>query len=220
MKKIIIIGDGDHALVVIDILNEMKSSGEDIEILGLTSINYEVGISFHGVKVLGNDDILLRYLNDQDIFIVLGVGGFKSNSVRKKMFIKFTELGLNYFNVIHPKSIISKSVKIGKGVVIFPNVILNANVEIGDNTIIATSTSVDHGTKINNHVLISAGVTIGGNVKIGEETLLALGSKVISNVNIGYCVLVAAGAIVVSDIEANKTVFGIPAKANENYERK
>lgn len=217
MKKVIILGDGGHAKVVIDIINEMIAIDATIEIEGVTSLTANRNELIMGYKILGNDDVLLNYSENKDIFVAIGIGGFKDNSLREKVFNKINGLGFNFLNVIHPTAIISKSVKLGKGIVIFPNVVLNTNVEIGNNSIIATSASIDHDTIVHDHVLVSAGVTVGANTKIGKSSLLALGSKVISSVSIGENVLVASGAVVVNNVKDNTAVFGIPAKEKSNY---
>lgn len=206
-EKVIIVGDGGHAKILIDILHSMK----EYEVLGVTSIN-NTQKTFYGVPVLGNDDILDEYFKKNIKNIALGIGGFTDNAFRTLLYERFTNRGFNIINTIHPKSVISKSVTLGKGVVIFAGVILNAEVKIGNNVIIATGSTIDHESIINDHSLISAGVTIGANTIIEESSLCALGSKVISGITIGRNVLVAAGAVVVNNIENNSKVYGVPAK--------
>ena len=212
MRKVIVVGSGGHAKVVIDILEEMISNGAELQIIGVTSNSIALSDLFFGYLVLGPDEIIKNYANDEAIVAAMGLGGFKDNLLREKVFNYIKGFGINFINVIHPSAIISKTAKFGEGIVIFPGVIINTVVEIADNSIIATGSSIDHETVIEKNVLISAGVTIGAYSKIGQGSLLALGCKVISGVKIGVNVLVAAGAVVISDIEDDKKVFGIPAK--------
>jgi sugar O-acyltransferase (sialic acid O-acetyltransferase NeuD family) len=211
-KKVIVVGSGGHAKVVIDILQEMIANESKIEIIGVTSNLLAIAEVFFGFKVLGTDEIIKNYSNNDNYMVAMGLGGYRDNTLRDKIFHYVKDFGINFINAIHPSAIISKSVKLGEGVVIFPGVVINTDVMIGDNSIIATLASIDHETIIENNVLVSAGVTVGAYAKIGSGTLLALGSKVISGVTIGRNVLVASGAVVVSNIDDNKTVFGIPAK--------
>ncbi len=206
-EKVLIVGDGGHAKIVIDILREMNQ----YEILGVTSKHNDKN-EFYGFPVLGNDDVLDVYFNKGIKNIALGIGGFKDNELRTHLYEKFFEKGFVFINAIHPKSIIAKSAIIGKGVVIFAGVILNSEVKVGDNVIIATGSTVDHETVIEDNSLISAGVTIGANAVIGKGTLCALGAKVVSGITVGEKSLIAAGAVVVNDIGANSKVFGLPAK--------
>lgn len=206
-EKVIVIGDGGHAKIVIDILREMGT----YEIIGVTSKQADKQI-FYDLPILGNDDILVKYQKEGINNVAIGIGGFKDNELRTRIFNDLFSKGFNIINVIHPKSIIANSVILGKGVVIFAGVILNTGVNLGDNVIVATGSTVDHETIIDKHCLISAGVTIGANTRINSGTLCALGSKVISGITIGENVLVAAGAVVVSNLKTGSKVFGIPAK--------
>ena len=207
-KDVIVLGSGGHAKVVIDILHQMT----DYEIIGVTSTNLKHGDLFQGHEVLGDDNVLPLYKKNGINYVVMGIGGYRDNNLRKTLFQQIRNLGFDFVNVIHPLAILSETSKLGKGVTIFPGAIINTEVKIGDNVIIATGASVDHETIIENHVLVSAGVTIGANSIIKEGALLALGSKVISGITIGSNSLIAAGAVVVNDIRDNQKVFGLPAK--------
>lgn len=206
--NLILIGSGGHAKLVIDILEETNACN----IIGVTTTDLKAGESFQGYPVLGNDEVLPEYRKKGISYAAMGLGGYRDNALRKKVYEKIKSLGYTFLNAIHPSAIISKTAKIGEGVVIFPGVILNTEVVIGNNSIIATGSTIDHETVIGNHVLVSAGVTVGAYTCIEDNVLMALGSKVISGLIIKSNVLVAAGAVVVNDIEENTKVFGIPAK--------
>jgi sugar O-acyltransferase (sialic acid O-acetyltransferase NeuD family) len=210
MKKVIVIGSGGHAKVVIDILQEMQ----DIEICGITSTSLKVGSYYFGYPIIGDDAILTTYL-DHNYFVAMGLGGYRNNNLREKVYNYAKKIGLTFINAIHPSAVISKTVKLGEAVVIFPGVVLNTDVEIGNNSIVATGSTIDHETKIGNNVLVSAGVTVGAYSKIEDNALLALASKVISGITIGRNAVVAAGAVVIKDVQNDETVFGIPASTKK-----
>ena len=212
MKKIIVIGSGGHAKVVIDIIHQMNAH----KIIGVTTNSLEVNSSFCGYPILGDDSVLEKYkMNDGIMHIAMGVGGFKDNIIRKKIYTNVKSLGMTFINVIHPHSIISKSTQIGEGVTIYPGVVINTDVKIGNNVIIATGATIDHETIIEDNVLVSTGATIGAYTLIKDGALLALGSKIISGLTIGSNSLIAAGSVVVKDVESNQKVFGIPAKVKQ-----
>ncbi len=215
MKKIVVLGSGGHAKVVIETLQAMKQ----YEIVGVTTTDSTLKGLFFGVPVLGNDS-LLPMLHSQGIqFAAIGVGGYRDNNLRKKIFNLAKSAGFECPTVIHPRAIISQTAKIGAGSVIFPGAIIHSNTIIGQNVVVATGATVDHDTTIANDVLVSAGVHVGANVKIAESSLLAIGSIIISGIQVGRGSLVAAGAVVVKDVLDNENVFGIPAKAR-HYDTK
>ncbi len=207
MEKVIVIGDGGHAKVVIDII-ECENK---YEIIGVTSKDKTHG-KFFGYDILGNDSVLIDYFKKGIKNVAIGVGGFTDNVLRKKIFEKLDAIGFNIINAIHPSAVVSKYAKLGRGVVIFPNASINTDAILKDNVILVTNSSVDHESVIESHVLISAGVTVGANVSVGEGSLLGIGATVVSEKKIGKNTLVAAGACVVKDIGNNLRVFGIPAR--------
>lgn len=205
-NDIILIGDGGHAKIIVDILE----ASSNYNIIGVTSIKKDKN-DFLGYPILGNDSILYEYFNKGINKVALGLGGYRNNNLRIKMYKLVKKIGFEVVSAVHPRAILSKSVKLGEGNAIFAGAIINPEVRIGNNVIIATGASIDHETIIKDHALISAGVTIGGYVEIEEGVLCALGSNVISGIKIGKNALVAAGAVVVNDIMENTKVFGIPA---------
>ncbi len=210
-KKIIVLGSGGHAKVVIDILNLMPN----IQIIGVTSNSIEKGNSFFGYPVIGNDEEIIKY-DPLTHSIAMGLGGYRNNDLRVQAYNYVKNIGFSFINTIHPSAIISKKIKMGEGITIFPGVIINTDVEINNNVIIATGSSIDHETIIQKNTLISAGVTIGAYSIIGEECLIALGSKIISGINIANNTLVGAGAVVVKDTIPYSEMIGIPAYNRKN----
>lgn len=209
MKKVIVVGSGGHAKVVIDIVNSMAG----MQIAGVTSMDLPPGSVFCGYKVLGNDSVLPQlYQEGKFDELAIGVGGYKDNELRTKIYGNLKSAGFKIANVIHPTAYISKTVMLGEGCVIFPGVLLNTEVKIGNNSIVATGASIDHETVIGNNVLVSAGVTIGAYAKIEDNALIALGVKIISGITIGEKTLIGAGSVVVKNIESNSVAIGVPAK--------
>ena len=207
-EKIILLGSGGHAGIVLDIIEEM----DVYNIVGVVTKEEIPAGKFNGYKILGDDNVLTELLKDGITKAVIGVGGFKDNVSRKKIFTKLKEMSFEIVPAIHPKAIISRSVTINEGMVAFAGVVINPNVRIGNNVIIATGATIDHETELNDHVLVSAGVTVGANSYIREGALLALGSKIISGVTVGRNVLIGAGAVVVKDCIEPGTYLGTPAK--------
>ncbi len=208
-EKIIIIGSGGHAQVIMDILNQRN----DIEVCGVTSISMSRGADFCGVPVLGNDSDLMSLAKEFGIDkLAMGIGGFKDNNHRTQLYDRLVKQGFSFTNIIHPQASISPTVTFGEGVTIYPGAIINTKVTIGNNVIIASGVVIDHEAIIGDNVLLSTGVKIGGYSTVHKNALIALGANVVAGVQIGADVVVAAGAVVTQNIPAGLIVYGIPAK--------
>lgn len=191
MKKIVFIGGGGHAKVLLDIV---RMNGGDI--LGFVDAQK----TDFPEKYLGNDEVLAeKKYSSEEIILVNGVGSVKRPERRQEVFEHFKLLNYQFLSVVHPRAIVSESAKLGEGVQIMANGVVNPGAHIGDDVIINTSASVDHDCRIGAHSHIAPGVTLSGNVNIGYGCHLGTGAKVIQGITIGDKILIAAGEIVISE---------------------
>jgi len=203
-KPVVIIGNGGHARVLIDILTMQQR-----EIIGYTAPNEEHNP--YNIPYLGGDDEILKY-NQDSIELVNAIGSVSTTRLRTNIFNNFKSKGYNFATVIHPSAIISHKVVLGEGVQIMAGAVIQSFVRIDDNTIINTSASVDHDCYIGQHCHIAPGCVLSGGILIGEETHIGTGTKIIQNVTIGKNVIVGAGSLVLRDIKDNRKVYGSPAE--------
>ncbi|GGG63314.1 acetyltransferase [Paenibacillus radicis (ex Gao et al. 2016)] len=202
--KVVIIGGGGHAKVIIDILN----SSNRYDIVGFTSqSNHQQNLC--GVQYLGDDSILSSLMLEGIKYCSIAIG---DNKIRKKLFDKLVKEGFTPINAISPSAYVSSSARIGNGVVIMPGAVVNASAIIEDNVIINTLTGIDHDCTISAHSHIAPGVSLAGGVFVGEGTFIGVGSSVIPEVKIGEWTVIGAGSAVVNDISSHVTVVGVPAK--------
>ena len=208
-KRVIIIGAGDHAKVLLDILLE-----QDVTVIGLTDKSISKGTCIYGVPVIGDDSEILKYKTDE-IELVNGIGSVGNTSIRQKVFSSLKEKGYFFRSVIHEASIVSKRAKLGEGVQLLAGAIVNIEAEIDDNTIINTKTSIDHGCVIGKHCHIAPGCSFSGCVRIGDCTHIGTGTSIIQGINIGKNVLIGAGSVVINNVSDNEKAFGVPARVRK-----
>ncbi len=208
-KPVIIIGAGDHAKVLLDILLDQNEN-----VIGLTDKSLSKGTCIYGVSVIGDDSEILKYKADE-IELINGIGSVGNTSLRRKVFVSLKEKGYVFKSVIHPSVIISKRAKIGEGTQLLAGSVVNTEAEIGDNAIINTKTSIDHGCVIGKHCHIAPGCSFSGCVKVGEGTHIGTGTSIIQGINIGKNVLIGAGSVVISDVSDNEKAFGVPARVQK-----
>ena len=197
MEKVIIIGGGGHAKVLIDCIETQNM----FEIISVLDDNPDLH------EILNYKVLRRTTLNSQnDVKIILGIG---NNVTRKKI---AEELSAEYITAVHPSAIISKYAKIGKGTVIFAGAIVNAGAVIGDHCIINSGSIIEHDCVLEDFVHISPNAALSGAVKIGSGSHIGTSANVIQNLTIGSNVTIGSGAVVISDIPDNCTAVGIPAK--------
>lgn len=203
-QKVVIIGAGGHAKVVIDILK----SGSEYDVIGCIAKKIEHQ-SVLGVPILG-EDLILAKLFASDVtnaFVAIG-----DNKLREKLSLEVENIGFNLINAIAPKAYVSKSATLGKGIAIMPGAVINAEASIGSNVIVNTSATVDHDCIVEDYVHIAPGVHLAGNVNLGKGTFLGVGSSIIPQTNIGEWCVIGAGTVVIKDLPPFSKCAGVPAK--------
>lgn len=145
------------------------------------------------------------------------LGGVKPN-VKQKIFESFSkEKKLNFINLISKNTNISKTVKLGKGVVINCGVSIAGHTTLEDYVFINRNVSIGHHTNIGKFTTVNPGCNIAGNVKIGMGCQIGIGANIIDGITIGDNVIIGAGSIVTKDVESNVVAYGIPCrKIKEN----
>ena len=205
-SKVIIYGCGGHGRVIYDILLNMNN----VNIIGFVDDDIKmVGNVIHQIKVLGTSEILYDLLEDGINQIVLGIG---DNNIRANLFSKWEKAGFRIYNAIHPSAYISKTVELGKGIVIMAGTVINTGSIIGDNVCINTGATIDHDNKLGDHVHIYPGSNLTGGVCVGSYTYIGSNAVVNPYISVGNHVIIGSGSVVINDIPDNVTVFGVPAK--------
>lgn len=200
MNNISVIGASGHAKVIIDLIEEIGGTVENIydqDINKKEIINYKIVHNIYNIP--------------QQSIIAIG-----NNFIRKKI---ADENSFTLPALVHPKSVISKYAVLGEGTVVMAGVSVNADANIGDYCILNTNCSIDHDCKIANFVHISPNVALAGNVEVGECTHIGIGASVIQGIRIGKNCVIGAGAVIIKDIPDGSTVVGNPGKVIKEINR-
>lgn len=207
-SKPVIIGYSGHSYVVHDIFTRM----------GYEVIYYcdreEKDLNPFNLIYLGDEtyEKSLTAMENSGYFISIG-----DNIVRSKIQSRlYSLIATAPVNAIHPSAVISKKVKIGKGVMVAANVSINPLAKIGDGVICNTSCIIEHECHIGNYVHIAPGAVLTGNVIIGDYTFVGANSVIKQGVKIGKNVTIGAGTVVIKDIPDNVTVVGNPQHIIKN----
>src|SRR5688572_18922654 len=209
MTRVVGLGAGGHAKVVIEILQLM--GGYEVE--GLLDPRKDLhGSEVAGVPVLGDDSLLSELYSRgvRDAFIGLGTTG--DTRLRKQLYDKTRSSGFQIVSSIHPAASLSKSAVLGHGVTVMAGAIINASAQLGDNVIVNTAAIVEHDCVIGNHVHIATGARLSGGVIVNDGAHIGLGSLIRQKIIVGHSAIVGMGAVVVKNVPADVTVVGVPAE--------
>ena len=205
MKKIIVIGAGGHAKVVIEILKQ----NENFKIIGCTDPNLKKGELINDIPILGDDRILSNLISKGIDGAIVALG---DNMLRCKLYNYIKIFKFELINAISSFTNISTSVELGKGIVIMPGVIVNTSSIVDDNVILNTGSTVDHDCHVYSHAHICPGSHVGGNVTIGEGAFIGIGCNIAPGVSVGNWAVIGAGSTVIKDIPEYSLAVGTPAR--------
>lgn len=204
-KQIVIFGCGGHAKVVVDIIQSTPSYT-----IAAFFDNSPKNADFLGSPVFSDLQQLAEFCRSKHIAnAVVAIG---NNSIRKKLTQDATQIGLALPALIHPKTIISPSAKVGPGTVIMPGVIINSDATIEHGCILNSGVVIEHDCTVGAFSHIAPGTVLCGGVEVGELTLVGARSVAIPLIKIGAHTTLGAGSVVVKDIPANVCAMGNPAK--------
>jgi sugar O-acyltransferase (sialic acid O-acetyltransferase NeuD family) len=215
MVRVVGLGAGGHAKVVIEILRLMQ----EYEPIGLLDPKQELwNTEVLGVPVLGDDDLLPQLYGQGVCQAFIGLGVVGDTRPRRRLYKKVRWFGFQIVEAIHPQAIVGPSAEIGHGPTIMAGSVVNAAARLGDNVIVNTGAIVEHDCVIGDHVHIATGARLASTVHVGEGAHIGLGASVRQCIHIGRNVIVGAGAVVINDVPDGVTVVGVPARILEKRE--
>jgi len=200
-KHLIIIGAGSLGVITLDAALEMNR----YKSIYFLDDHKNTNCLIHNFEVLGGLNRLYE-INKSDYEFIIAIA---DNGVRKTISEKFD---LNYVNIIHPKSIISRFASIGQGNIILANTTIDPNVKTLNHVIINKNNSIGHDSVLNDYAQVSPGCSLGGHTIIKDGAFLGLSVNTLPNINIGTFAKIGAGAMVTKNILKNAVAVGVPAK--------
>lgn len=207
-KKVLLLGGGGHAKVIID---AMRCGMYEIEGI-LENSRDKVGTMVCGIPVIGTDQDLSRFFDQGVKNAVIAIGHMGDGSTRHRLAQQLRSIGFRLPAIIHPQAIVSPLAQIGDGTVVFAGAVVNPCAQIGENCIINTAAVVEHDVILGKGVHIAPRALLSGGVDVGEDTMVGMGSCVLQGRIVGKRCIIGAGSVVTHDVGDDETVVGIPAR--------
>ncbi len=206
MDKIVVIGGGGHAKVLISILKKCS-----YDVVGYTD-DYDRG-SILGVSYLGRDSVLKEINKESRVSLaVVGIGKVNCLDTRLKIQETVKRWGFTFPIITSPRASVNEDVVLGEGTVVFDGVVINSGARIGRACIINSNSTVEHDCRLGDSVHLAPGATVSGGVAIGDNCMIGVGACIIHSVSVSGGALIGAGSTVVKNIEFPGTYAGTPAK--------
>jgi sugar O-acyltransferase (sialic acid O-acetyltransferase NeuD family) len=197
--KLIVVGSGGHAKVVI---SSLLASGWGVcAVYDDDSKKWDRSIM--GIPVTGP----VEKLSESDrlpAVIAVGDGLFRQQIAER--------YDRDWVTVIHPRAYVDASATLGAGTVVFAGAVIQPGVTIGSHAIINTSASIDHDCLIDDYAHVAPGAHLAANVHVLRGAFLGTGAQVIPGITIGEYSIVGAGSTVIRNIPDHVAAVGCPAK--------
>ena len=203
-EKILLIGCGGQARVVVDILLEQKI----YEIAGFVDNNMAV---YRNISTIGQDKDLedLFASGIKNAFIC--VGALANTNIRGSLFNKLSLIGFNFPNIIDSSVMLGYNVTMESGNFLAIGVIVNNNVRIGSNCLINTGVIIEHDVILGNNVHLAPRVTICGDVELGHNCFVGASAVILESRKIREKIIIGALSLVNKDIlESGISGYGLP----------
>jgi UDP-perosamine 4-acetyltransferase len=210
MTKLLLVGGGGHAKVVIDVA---RACG--FEVAGFLDPDPDAP-PIGEARRLGGDEAAPALLAQglSHAFVALG-----DNRLRRKIGERLKAQGFTLATLVHPSAIVSPSAEIGAGVVVMPQAVVNAAARIGDHVIVNTGAVVEHDCVLGAGAHVAPRSAMGGCCAIGEEAFFGLGASARPQSRVGARATVGVGAVVIGEVAEDAVVVGAPARPRGRGDR-
>ncbi len=215
--RLVVIGGGEHARVVIEAARSRPDLWEVSGFLDLQS-NSETERRL-GVPRLGSDQEGRELSAGGNVVFVLGLAALDSRDARVKLTNAYDSEGARWATIVHASAWVSPSVDVGEGVFVSAGALVNSGARIERHAVINTGAIIEHDVVIEEFSQVSPGAVIGGGARVGRNAYVGLGARIRDHVEIGEGAVVGMGAVVVASVPKEVVVVGHPARKQESGRR-
>ena len=210
--KLVLIGAGEHALVVAEAVCSRPDLWEPWGFLDVAPS--ERAAARLGLRWLGDDDEGRRLAATEDLRFILAIGPGNRDR-RRELVLRYKAAGARFATVVHAAAQVSPSAELAAGVLVGCGAIVNGGAHVEAHCLINTGAIVEHDVTVGRLSTVGPGAVIGGGAVIEAETVLGLGCRIRDHVRVGHGAVIGMGAVLVSNAPAGSVMLGVPARARQ-----
>ncbi len=208
MERLIIVGAGRFARVLLQWIRDINKKNPTYEIVGFLTVKDECVPELR-LKIIGKAE---QYIPHSTDCFACGVCVPED----KKYAVKpLCEKNARFVSVIHPTANIANRCNIGQGVVVFPFATISANTIVEDFVTVLFS-GMGHDAIARKYVTINSGCDITGGVVLEEGAEIRSNAVIVPHKKVESGAIVESGSVVIRTVQAGTTVFGNPARRKKS----
>jgi UDP-perosamine 4-acetyltransferase len=134
---------------------------------------------------------------------------------RRPTVARLEAAGLRVASLVHPRAHVSRSSRVGAGVLVGPGAVVGARAGLADHVVLGRGALVGHHSEVEAFATLGPGANVAGNARIGESAFIAMSAAVRDHLTVGPGAVVAMGAVCVRDVPPGATVWGRAASERD-----
>jgi len=206
LEKIVIIGGGGHAKVLISIIKKSLQ----FELAGYVDINDQGEIL--GAQYLGDDNKLNEIFSQGIKNAAIGIGQVQVTQRRHEVVDRVREVGFKFPVIVSKDAIVNEDVLVEEGSQLFDGAVINSGTRIGNFSIINTKATVEHDCTVGDYCHIATSAVLSGGVEVGDFSMIGSNAVIVQYKKIAQHTLIGSGGVVTKDIKEPGKYVGNPVR--------
>lgn len=196
IERLVIVGAGGHAKVVLDALARASVAVRRVDLVDQQTARQGAELMGHVVGPMPVEADL------HGAHFHLAIGDCQA---RARLHAALSTRGGLPWTIVHPAACVGRGAELGSGSFVAAQAVVGPDTALGDGCIVNHGSVVDHDCRIGDFSHIAPRATLCGGVQIGSGVLVGAGATILPGVSVGDGAVIAAGTTVLRDVAAGET---------------
>jgi len=209
---VVIIGGRGNGTAVQAAIEAAAHAGQSVSVLGF--LNDGGADSLDGSPVLDrlSPESVGRFLHrpSTNFTWALTSSSLREDSKKRFEYLKIPKERLQ--TIVDPSAFVSRTAKLGSGVVVHAFSYIAPGASIGDNSVIWPQTFIGTNAVLGEFSYVAANASVGASATLAEGAYLGMNAVARERTHLGYWSVAGMGAVVIKPVEDFQTVVGNPAR--------